>query len=73
MTSDGGVLLLREVDRHIGLSQSLSKGINDPRDAGKCTHSLLRLMRQQFLPTQNACLVGQSDALIALLYGLYIA
>ncbi len=47
MSSDGGVLLLGEVDRHIGLSKSLSKGINDPRDAGKCTHSLLRLIRQR--------------------------
>jgi len=31
VTSDGGILLLRSVDRQIGLTESLDRAIKDPR------------------------------------------
>ncbi len=40
LSSDGGGLLLREVDRQLGLTASLANCIADPRDPGKITHDL---------------------------------
>ena len=33
ITSDGGVLLLREVDRRLGLMKAISQVLHDPREA----------------------------------------
>src|SRR5690606_32009327 len=46
-TSDGGVVLLREVDQRIGLTQSIDRAIPDPRRSGACRHSQLALVRQR--------------------------
>lgn len=47
ITSDGGALLLREVDQRIGLTQSIDRVIPDPRRSGACRHSQLELVRQR--------------------------
>jgi hypothetical protein len=47
LTSDGGALLLREVDRRIGLTDTLAACIADPRDPAKITHDLKTLLAQR--------------------------
>ena len=47
ITSDGGVLLLSQVDKNIGLTQSAAQCFNDPRNPTKITHSLLTMVRQR--------------------------
>ncbi|MFZ5699366.1 MAG: transposase [Pseudomonadota bacterium] len=46
MSVDGGVLLLKSCDEHLGLTQCLASCIRDGRDAGKVTHTLSDLLRQ---------------------------
>ncbi len=47
MTSDAGLLLVREIDRKLDLTQSLSRVLDDPRQPGKRKHSLLSMLRQR--------------------------
>lgn len=47
VTSDGGVLLLREIDRRLQLTQSLSEVIPDPRNPFLITHPHLALLKQR--------------------------
>lgn len=47
ITSDGGVLLLRQADRRLGLSEAMAKVLEDARRRASCTHSLLSLVRQR--------------------------
>jgi len=47
ITSDGGVLLLREIDRRLGLLGSVDAVIPDPRDPRYIEHSQLSLLRQR--------------------------
>ena len=47
VTSDGGVTLLRQTDRRIGLTKALAKVLPDPRDPERIEHPLLALVRQR--------------------------
>jgi hypothetical protein len=47
VTSDGGVLLLREIDRKLNLISELEKIIPDPREPTKIKHSLISMLRQR--------------------------
>jgi hypothetical protein len=47
LTSDSGVLLLREVDRRLGLTESIASCIDDPRDSRYVDHSQLEMLRQR--------------------------
>ena len=47
ITSDGGVLLLRQADRVLKLSESISKVLDDPRRRASCQHDGLSLVRQR--------------------------
>ena len=47
ISSDGGVLLLREIDRKLNLTQSLSNLIPDSRKQHMITHSLITLLQQR--------------------------
>jgi Transposase DDE domain group 1 len=47
VSSDGGVLLLRQVDRWRGLSKGLAKVLPDKRDPDRITHSLESLVQQR--------------------------
>ena len=47
ITSDAGSLLLRQVDRKIGLTKDLNKALRDPRRRGSCEHTQLAMYRQR--------------------------
>ena len=47
ISSDGGARLLRQVDRRLGLLESLSTTLPDPRDPRYVEHTLLELLRQR--------------------------
>ena len=47
ITSDGGVLLLREIDKELELTKKLSKLIPDKRNQSYCDHSILQMLRQR--------------------------
>ena len=47
VTSDGGLLLLRQVDRRLGLTAAASKLLDDPRRQASCDHSQLSMIRQR--------------------------
>lgn len=47
VSSDGGLLLLREVDRRIGLTQRATKVLDDPRQHGKVTHDARTMLSQR--------------------------
>ena len=47
ITSDGGLLLLREIDKRIGLTKRLSKLMTDNRHASYVNHSVLHLLKQR--------------------------
>ena len=47
VSSDGGVMLLRQADRRLGLCRALSEVIIDPRDAELITHRQSDLLRQR--------------------------
>jgi hypothetical protein len=47
VSGDGGVLLLRQADRWIGLTKRLSEVLPDGRDPDRITHSLETLLQQR--------------------------
>jgi hypothetical protein len=47
VTSDGGIALLRQTDRRLGLTKALAKVLPDPRDPERIEHPLLALVRQR--------------------------
>jgi len=47
ITSDGGVLLLRQVDKRLGLLAAVDRVLPDPRDPRLIAHSQLSLLRQR--------------------------
>ena len=46
-SSDGGALLLKAIDERLGLTQRLTAGLTDRRQASKVEHALLELVRQR--------------------------
>ena len=47
VSSDGGVMLLREADRRLGLSKALDAALPDPRHPDLITHAQIDLLRQR--------------------------
>ncbi|SFI63934.1 Transposase DDE domain group 1 [Nitrosomonas sp. Nm34] len=47
ITSDGSVMLLRQVDKHIGLSKAVAQALEDNRRQASCKHGSLTLLRQR--------------------------
>ncbi len=47
LTSDAGVLLLREADHRLGLVESLGENLYDPRDPTKIRYGLTELLRER--------------------------
>src|SRR5258708_19565952 len=47
VSSDGGLVLLRQVDRWIGLTKTLAQRLPDGRDPDKIEHSLESLLRHR--------------------------
>ncbi len=58
LSSDGGLMLLRQVDRKIGLSAAAAAVIHDPRHADLITHSLRDLIAQRLYAL--ACVLRRS-------------
>ena len=49
LTTDAGRLLLREVDRRIGLADSIKECIPDPRDPRDVIHEQLAMLAQRII------------------------
>jgi len=47
VTSDGGAMLIRQMDRRLGVTRRAAKVLNDPRQPGKIDHSALSIIRQR--------------------------
>ena len=47
ITSDAGLLLLRQADRRLGLLEAVNGALPDPRDARYVRHDQLALLRQR--------------------------
>ncbi len=47
ISSDGGVLLLRQADRLLGLSKAIAAALPDPRRRASCDHDVHTLLRQR--------------------------
>ena len=47
ISSDGGALLIRQIDERIGLSKAAAAVLSDPRDPSRITHSLRDLLAQR--------------------------
>lgn len=47
LSSDGGVMLVRQMDRKIGLSRAVAQVLSDPRDPDRITHPLRDLVAQR--------------------------
>jgi hypothetical protein len=45
LTSDGGVLLLAEIERHLGIAERLARCIEDPRAPERVQHGLAEMIR----------------------------
>ena len=49
LSSDGGVLALREIERRLGVADRLAACVVDPRDGAQVTHSLADIVRFRLL------------------------
>jgi Transposase DDE domain group 1 len=47
ITSDGGVLLLQQIDHRLGLCEAVARALTDPRRRASCDHDALSLLRQR--------------------------
>lgn len=47
LTSDAGLLPLRQFDEHIGLTRQFAQVLDDPRDGERCDHSFLEMVRSR--------------------------
>jgi hypothetical protein len=47
ITSNGGVLLLRQADRALGLTERVAKALTDPRRQASCVHDAVSIVRQR--------------------------
>jgi hypothetical protein len=47
LTSDAGVLLLREVDHRLGITAELAEALQDPRDPALIRYKLVELLRER--------------------------
>jgi hypothetical protein len=47
LSSDGGLLLLRQIDRHLGPSRAAAAAIPDPRDPERIRHGLRDMLAQR--------------------------
>lgn len=57
VSSDGGLLLAREVDRKLGLIRRVARRINDERQVGKVVHGAETMLRQRVM----ALIAGWED------------
>jgi hypothetical protein len=54
ITSDAGVLLLRELDERYGLTTGAARSLHDPRDPTRVIHELKTILKQRiFVATRH--------------------
>ena len=46
-SSDGGAILLKSIDTHLGLTKRLAGGLVDDRQPGKIRHQIVELLRHR--------------------------
>ncbi len=46
-SSDGGAVLVKAVDRQLGVTDAVARCLHDPRQPGKVQHEVLELVRQR--------------------------
>ena len=49
LSSEGGLLVLREVERRLGVADRLAAGLKDPRALDKVVHRLAQIIRFRIL------------------------
>jgi hypothetical protein len=49
LSSDGGILALREIEQRLGIADRLAGCVTDPRDPGRVTHSIADIIRFRML------------------------
>ena len=54
ISSDGGLVLLRETERHLGLAETLAGCIHDQRNQAQVVHSLAAMLRLWTPPVMQA-------------------
>ena len=64
LSSDGGVLLLREIERRLGIAELLGSRVTDERDPASTTHSYADMIRARMFAI--ACGYEDCDDLDAL-------
>ena len=75
LTSDGGVLMLAEIERRLGLAERLAKCIEDPRDPAAIEHPIAEMIRYRALliaagyPDGNDCDALRADPAFKLAVG----
>jgi Transposase DDE domain group 1 len=47
LSSDGGMMLLRQVDERIGLTRAAAAVVSDPRDPDRIVHPMRELLAQR--------------------------
>ena len=47
VTSDAGILLVRQADRKLGLTAQIAQVLDDPRRQASCEHTILSMLRQR--------------------------
>ncbi len=57
ITGNGGMMLVSEQDRRLGLTTQIARLLDDPRRQASCRHSQLNLLRQQL----HALCLGHED------------
>ena len=45
LSSDGGTIILREIDQRLQITHNLAKNLHDPRDPNTTIHPLIELLR----------------------------
>jgi len=61
ITSDAGLLLLREADHRLGITESLASGLRDPRRDDRIRYQLVELLRERIY-AMAAGYAAQDDA-----------
>src|SRR3954453_10770624 len=46
-SGDGGLLVIRQLDEHLGHTQAFAAALNDPRDPELTEHTFLEMVRQR--------------------------
>ena len=47
VSSDGGLLLFRQLDEQLGVTKQLAAALADPRDPDRTTHTYLEMVRMR--------------------------